>query len=330
MLTPEQQAILDKLAIMNSLPGVIAWGTEQAVGAMSMNLSGSRSQETQAVRAYGQFLTMGGQAELDRLRLAVNSNAELNAAWRAMIAAGNSGDWFSAIGDTIVSAVPVALAITAAYFLAPIALEAASGTVATAGTATVSTVSTAATGADVIATMSGAGVGFTDAALAAAAASAPGVAGAAVATAEMVGASWATLATGTVSSTAGSLVTLAQNMPTNLPSAPSAPSAPVAQNIDTFSKMQQIQQGVNVGDIFGGISGTVKDLAGTAVDVYGAMQGVKLQQAQIDLATQQAQNAARASANPPMYQTAAGGINWTVIGLGVAALLGVFLMMKKA
>ena len=96
---------------------------------------------------------------------------------------------------------------------------------------------------------------------------------------------------------------------------------------DTFSIMQKIQQGAKVGDIFGGVTGTINDLAGTLVSAYGTVQGVQLQKAQIDLATQQARAAAAGGGVQP--NGGAASINWTLIGLGVAALLGVFLVIKK-
>lgn len=250
------------------------------------------------------------------------------AQYDVVAASNNAGDWVSGIGDTFVSIVPVALMITAAVagadLIAGGALigSGAATTTATA-TATAGTAGTAATGADVIATMTGAGVGVSDATIAAVAASAPGVAGAAAATAEMAAASWGTLATGTVNSVASSIATIAQNMPTNLPSAPSAPSVPSVPDVST------IQQGEKVGTIFDGLTGTVQQVADAAVSMYGAVQGVQLQRAQIDLATAQA----RASAQPGFFQQAndsQGGINWMMLAAAAAAVLGVALWMRRA
>ena len=86
-----------------------------------------------------------------------------------------------------------------------------------------------------------------------------------------------------------------------------------------------------MGDIFSGMTGTINDLAGTLVSAYGTVQGVKLQKAQIDLATQQARAvAANAAGGGVQPNGGAASINWTLIGLGVAALLGVFLVIKKS
>lgn len=194
------------------------------------------------------------------------------------------------------AAIYSASGFSAAELGAAAALDAA----AAAGSV-ISNISTAQSIYDPIAAMTGGGVGVTDAAVLDAAMAAPG------ATAGMAG---------NIAAASADLYGTA---------AASGFSA-----ADTFSVMQQIQQGAKVDSIFSGLTGTVQDLAGAAVSTYSAVQGVQLQRAQIDLANQQAQNAARAAANPPMYQTASGGINWTVIGLGVAALLGVFLVLKKA
>lgn len=339
------------------------------VGVMAGGFAGSRSQENAARGAYAKWIQLGGQPELDRLTAAVNSDPELNAAWRAMIIAGNSGDWFSAIGDTIVSAVPMALVATAGYFLAPMVMEAISGTVATGGAATVSsaaeiaaatsgTVATggaatvssaaeiaAATGMNMEAAAIYSASGFSAAELGAAAAlDAAAAAGSVISnisTAQSIYDPIAAMTGGGVGVTDAAVLDAAMAAPGatagmagNIAAASAdlygTAAASGFSTADTFSIMQKIQQGVKVDSIFSGITGTVTDLAGAAVSTYGAIQGVQLQKAQIDLANQQAKNAALAAANPPMYMTAAGGVNWSMIGLGVAALLGVFLVLKKA
>lgn len=98
-----------------------------------------------------------------------------------------------------------------------------------------------------------------------------------------------------------------------------------------FQAAQNLFTGAeNVVNIYDTITGTVTDLAGVLVSTYGAVQGVQLQKAQIDLATAQAQAAQRAATYTQSTQTAAGGakINWTMIGLAVAAVLGITLLAR--
>lgn len=86
----------------------------------------------------------------------------------------------------------------------------------------------------------------------------------------------------------------------------------------------------NMGGLYDTLNGAITDIAGTLVSTYGAVQGVQLQKAQIDLATAQAQAAQRAATYTQSTQTAAGGakINWTMIGLAVAAVLGITVLAR--
>src|SRR5574340_540111 len=222
VLTAAQQAIITKLSAMSSMPAVIAWGSPVDVGDMALGFSGSRSQETAARQTYARFIAMGGQAELDRLRRLVMTEPALNAAWSSQIAAGNRGDWFSRIGDTVVSAVPLALTVAAMAAGADLLMGGTLFTATASGASAATGASTAAQAASAaaynpIAAMTGAGGGGSDAAVAAAAASAPGVASAAVASAEMAAAQWGTLATGAgqAASTGFSLIDAARNLPIN-------------------------------------------------------------------------------------------------------------------
>lgn len=176
-----------------------------------------------------------------------------SAAWAARydVAAIDTGDAFSRIGDTVVSLVPTALKIAVAVAGADIVMAgtlitgAAAPAVAATGTTTAATAAT--TTADVIAQMTGAGVGVSDATAAAVAASAPGVASSATAVAEVTSASWGTLATGAVNPVLPVITSLPSTPPPSPPappppppppmSAPSVPSVPSAPIIETLYKV---------------------------------------------------------------------------------------------
>ena len=246
------------------------------------------------------------------------------------IAAGSGNSLIS----TFKTVAPYVALAVAGYGMATIATAATAAPVAAGAIETVA-------GYDAIAAMTGAGISdATIAASIAGAASAPGVMGAAAAMAEISGATWGALETGAIA-TAATAATAAPVAAATATAAPVAAGADLYGTAamgnsglgvtDTFSIMQKIQQGAKVGDIFSGMTGTINDLAGTLVSAYGTVQGVKLQKAQIDLATQQARAvAANAAGGGVQPNGGAASINWTLIGLGVAALLGVFLVIKKS
>ena len=270
---------------------------------------------------------LGGQERFDKLM----SDPDIY----QHIAAGSGNSLIS----TFKTVAPYVALAVAGYGMATIA------TAATAATATAAPVAAGAietvAGYDAIAAMTGAGISdATIAASIAGAASAPGVMGAAAAMAEISGATWGALETGAIA-TAATAATAAPVAAATATAAPVAAGADLYGTAamgnsglgvtDTFSIMQKIQQGAKVGDIFSGMTGTINDLAGTLVSAYGTVQGVKLQKAQIDLATQQARAvAANAAGGGVQPNGGAASINWTLIGLGVAALLGVFLVIKKS
>ena len=280
---------------------------------------------------------LGGQERFDKLM----SDPDIY----QHIAAGSGNSLIS----TFKTVAPYVALAVAGYGMATIATAATAATATAApvaaATATAAPVAAGAietvAGYDAIAAMTGAGISdATIAASIAGAASAPGVMGAAAAMAEISGATWGALETGAIA-TAATAATAAPVAAATATAAPVAAGADLYGTAamgnsglgvtDTFSIMQKIQQGAKVGDIFSGMTGTINDLAGTLVSAYGTVQGVKLQKAQIDLATQQARAvAANAAGGGVQPNGGAASINWTLIGLGVAALLGVFLVIKKS
>lgn len=142
------------------------------------------------------------------------------------------------IGEAAVAAVPYAIAAAAIVTLAPIAMASMT---TTAG----ATAADIAASADVIASMTGAGVGVTDAAIAASAASSAGVASASAAIAEMGAAQWGVLATGTLAPSGAALFSVTDLIPqenlldsfggTTAPSIP--PVAETSSAMDVISQM---------------------------------------------------------------------------------------------
>lgn len=313
MLTTDQQAIIDKLALMNSLPGTIAWGTDADVGAMAGNLAGSRTQEAAARKAYRTFITMGGQAELDRLRKAVLTDPELNAAWVALIAAGNRGDWFSSLGNTFVSLVPTALTVAVAVAGADIVMggtlisspAVTTPSIAAEGATSAATATTIPAEVNVIADMTGAGISDVSISQSIAqAASSPGVLSSQAAIAETTSASWGALSAGIET----------------LPSLPSIPSTPsITSSSPSIASDAVTTPKAATSPVTSSVSEAISAVAPKAIETA----------AQIGLSkyAATAKPARIASVAPPTDTQTYNDTNF-FIAMGIIAAAGVFLIMK--
>lgn len=77
--------------------------------------------------------------------------------------------------------------------------------------------------------------------------------------------------------------------------------------------------------IFTDLGGAIKDVGSGLVDAYGGVLDVQVKRAQLDaLAAQQ-----KAAAQPTLFAQTGGGINWPMIGVGLAALLGVVFLVRR-
>lgn len=233
---------------------------------------GSRSQEQLAARTANEFAKLGGQAELDRITNKVQSDPTLKSQLAAVTAAGNKGDFFSKIGDTVVRLTPTALKIAAVAAGADIAMggaligAGAGGAGAAGAGTTVGMTSAELAAADpYLASIAGQGgvTGAMEAAGAAGASGAPGVAAGSAAGNAATGLGYDTIGT---AATGGGLSSLAS---------PEVMQA-LAQNGITQDVLQQAATNPIIMEQITARTGmspnTLSSLASGAASLFGASQ----------------------------------------------------------
>lgn len=77
--------------------------------------------------------------------------------------------------------------------------------------------------------------------------------------------------------------------------------------------------------IFSDLGGAVKDIGGGLVDAYGAVLDTQVKKAQLDALAAQS----RAAAQPTIFQGAASGISMQTIAIGLVALFGVVMLVRR-
>lgn len=276
------------------------WLPAQALPGVGLDIAHSLSDRV-ALNARTRLASLGGVPGIQKMladaRALPGGEAEYQRQVAQISAQNASGGIITAIGNAVVAAAPVALMGLVAYAVAPALISGMTGTIAAPMSATATGAATTGGG---LASLNGS---------------------AAIMSASYVEAASTVV---TVANSAASIAAAtAQPSIFQQVATKALGAGPEAGN--SFSTAATTaQQGANVGGIFDGIAGTVQQTANAVVSVYGSVQGVQLQKAQINLA-----NAQATAAMQPTYLQTGGGINWAVIGLGAAAVMGVFLMLKR-